>query len=45
MCPCPHTLLHYVHSHVDGTVYNIEEKSHSGIYMETYTTCVGYRYK
>ena len=26
-------------------VYNVEEKSHSGIYMETYTTCVGYRYK
>ena len=26
-------------------VYNVEEKSHSDIYMETYTTCVGCRYK
>ena len=28
MCPCPQTLQHYVHSHVDGAVYthNVEEK-------------------
>ena len=43
MCPCPHTLNMIFTAMLTDAVYSVEEKSHSGIYIEAYATGVGYR--